>query len=272
MFNPEFQYKMTHLLIKNRKPDKMLRLLIMMVLIHFAAITIEAQTPDSNMVLIPGGEFMMGKDSDRGFDFNPAHRVVIDSFLMDRYEVTNAEYYRFCQETGHRLPEFWNMDLFRCGEKYPDYPVVGVSWYDAIKYAEWAGKRLPTEAEWEYAARGGLKDMEYPLGNTWEKKRKINQSGEWLNRTDQVKNDEPNGFGLYHMAGNVWEWTADAYSEDYYKTSLSDNPAGPATGFNRVIRSGSWHSGAMCKKVYYRKGLPSNWVDFAVGFRCVMNK
>ena len=250
----------------------MIRIIFKTLLIFFALHLAKAQTPDSAMVLIPGGGFMMGKDSDRGFDFSPAHQVVIDSFLLDRNEVSNEAYYRFCQETGHRLPEFWNMDLFRCGEKYPDYPVVGVSWYDARKYAEWAGKRLPTEAEWEYAARGGLQGMEYPNGNTCDKQRKMNKPGEWLNRTDQVQNDELNGFGLYHMAGNVWEWTADAYSEDYYKNSPVDNPAGPATGSNRVIRSGSWHSGTMCKKVYYRKALPTSWVDFAVGFRCAKDK
>ncbi len=245
---------------------------MILILISFAAVTVEAQSIESEMVLIPGGEFVMGKNSDRGFDFSPAHQVKIDSFLIDRYEVSNGSYYKFCLETGHRLPEFWNMDLFRCGEKFPDYPVVGVNWYDAMKYAEWAGKRLPTEAEWEFAARGGLQGMEYPGGNTWEKKREINKPGEWLNRTEQVRNDEPNGYGLYHMAGNVWEWTADKYSEDYYKVSPVDNPPGPPAGFNRVIRSGSWHSGPMCKKVYYRKGLPVNWVDFAVGFRCAKDK
>jgi formylglycine-generating enzyme required for sulfatase activity len=249
--------------------NKMLHFVLRVILIFLTAVTVSAQISDSSMMLIPGGEFMMGKDSERGFDFSPAHRVLVDSFFMDNHEVTNAEYYKFCEKTGHRLPEFWNMDMFRCGEKYPDYPVVGISWYDATDYAVWAGKRLPTEAEWEYAARGGLKDMEYPNGNLWKKERKTNKPGEWLNRTDQVYNDEPNGFGLYHMAGNVWEWTADIYSADYYKTSPMDNPAGPSAGSNMVIRSGSWHSGPVCKKVYYRKGLPSNWVDFAVGFRCV---
>jgi formylglycine-generating enzyme required for sulfatase activity len=84
-----------------------------------------------------------------------------------------------------------------------------------------------------------------------------------------VESDEPNGFGLYDMAGNVWEWNWDIYSEIYYQKRISDNPVGPEKGTNRVIRGGSWHSGAMCKKVYYRKGLPENWSDFAVGFRCV---
>ncbi len=223
-----------------------------------------------NMRLIPGGEFTMGKNTERGGDFHPAHKVVVDSFYMDSHEVTNAEYLKFCQETGHKFPEFWNVGIFHCGENFPDYPVMGVNWYDAMKYAEWAGKRLPTEAEWEYAARGGLVDNEFPNGNTWETSiRRNNTTGEWENLTVEVQSFEPNGFGLYDMGGNVWEWTFDIYQHNYYENSPENNPRGAEEGTCRVIRGGSWHSGKMCHKVYFRKGLTSNWVDFAVGFRCV---
>ena len=105
------------------------------------------------VVLVPGGEFPMGSDSEG--DHSPVHKVHVDSFYMDKYEVTNAQYLRFCEATGHRLPEFWGMEGFRCGPDYPNHPVVTVSWYDATEYAKWCGKRLPTEAEWEYAAREG---------------------------------------------------------------------------------------------------------------------
>ena len=221
-----------------------------------AGIKAGGQTPmpgNASMVLIPGGEFMMGKDSQAGADFSPAHRERTDSFYMDPYEVTNAEYLQFCKATGYKLPEFWNSTMFRSGEKYPDYPVIGVNWYDAKKYAEWAGKRLPTEIEWEYAARGGLTGMEYPNGNTWNLEKASQSQGEWENLIEPAGKYEPNGYGLYDMGGNVWEWVNDRYYADNYQ----------------VIRGGSWHSGAMCKKVYYRKGLPGNWCDFAVGFRCV---
>ena len=115
------------------------------------------------MMLIPAGEFLMG--SDRGED-SPVHKVYIDSFYIDRCEVTNAQYLAFCKATDHRLPMFWGMEGFRCGPDYPDHPVASVSWVDAKAYAEWCGKRLPTEAEWECAARGGLEGMNYPNGNT----------------------------------------------------------------------------------------------------------
>ncbi|MBN1163747.1 MAG: formylglycine-generating enzyme family protein [Candidatus Krumholzibacteriota bacterium] len=228
-----------------------------------------AQAADTVMVLIPAGEYTMGKDSEKGYDFSPAHRVKIDSFLMDRHEVTNSEYLRFCEETGHRLPEFWGTGIFRSGEDYPDLPVVGVSWADAQKYAEWVGKRLPTEAEWEYAARGGLIDKDYPNGDKWTKERARQAGPGWNNLLDPVETYEPNGLGLYDMSGNVWEWVYDRYSAGYYAESGRDNPPGPEAGKFRVIRGGSWHSGPMCKRVYYRGGLPGNWCDFAVGFRCV---
>lgn len=223
----------------------------------------------NGMALIPSGEFIMGNDMKNGLGFSPAHKVKIDSFYMDKCEVTNREYLQFCKETGHKLPEFWNTDIFRSGEKYLDYPVIGVTWSDANTYAEWAGKRLPTEAEWEYAARGGLVEMDYPNGNEWTKEKPKQDSTCWVNYIEPVGKYDANGFGLYDMGGNVWEWVADRYSETYYAESEYDNPKGPSNGSNRVIRSGSWHSGAMCKKVFYRKGLISNWCDFAVGFRCV---
>ena len=221
------------------------------------------------MVLVPGGEFIMGKDSRYEVDFSPAHKVKVDSFYMDKYAVNNAEYYKFCRETEHILPEFWDVEKFRCGKDFPNHPVVGISWSDAEEYAEWAGKRLPTEAEWEYAARGKLIDHDYPTSKRWKIPLRRNTPGEsWENLIVEVDSYDPNAYGLFNMSGNIWEWTNDVYKEDYYKNSPTNNPKGPEEGALRAIRGGSWHSGKMCKRVYFRKGLPANWVDFAVGFRC----
>lgn len=216
-------------------------------------------------VLIPGGEFLMGSDWEG--DHHPAHRVYIDAFYLDKHEVTNAEYLTFCQVTGHRLPEFWGMSGFRCGPDYPNHPVIGVSWYDATLYAEWCGKRLPTEAEWEYAARGGLAGMSFPNGET------LQPSDGNYKESDKggpvaVGSYPPNGFNIHDMQGNVVEWVWDFYGSDYYSSSPAANPHGPEHGRFRVIRGGGWHSGASCNRVYYRNALPPNWVDFNVGFRC----
>jgi len=217
------------------------------------------------LALIHGGEFFMGSDSEG--DHNPVHKVYIDTFYMDKFEVTNAKYLKFCKVTGHQLPEFWNMEGFRCGLDYPNHPVVGVSWNDAVEYAVLCGKRLPTEAEWEYAARGGLTGMNYPNGKT------LNPS--YGNYTKSKKGGPvavgsypPNGFGLCDMQGNVVEWVLDFYDRNYYSSSPSTNPQGPSSGKFRVIRGGGWHSGPYCNRVYYRNALPPNWVDFNVGFRC----
>jgi iron(II)-dependent oxidoreductase len=231
--------------------------------------TVAIAQQDSGMTLVPGGDYFMGNNMKNELGFSPVHKVHVDSFYIDKYEVTNKQYLKFCQETGHKLPEFWNTDIFKSGKNYLNFPVVGVNFSDAIKYAEWAGKRLPTEAEWEAAARGGLEGKDFPNGDVWTKERAKQDSIGWKNLIEPVGSYEPNGYGLFDMAGNVWEWVADRHSETYYEESEYDNPKGPDKGSNRVIRGGSWHSGKMCKKVFYRKGLSSNWCDFAVGFRCV---
>jgi len=175
--------------------------------------------PPENMVLIPGGPFMMGSNEEP--DEKPIHSVYVDSFYIDRHEVTNRAYKEFCDSTGREYPDqpkFRDMDNYL--EDYPDYPVVRVSWEDAVAYAEWAGKRLPTEAEWEKAARGGLVKKKYPWGDSppnhknqyrcnYGPKARFDRDG--FRYTAPVGSFEPNGYGIYDMAGNVCEWTADWY-------------------------------------------------------------
>jgi formylglycine-generating enzyme required for sulfatase activity len=217
------------------------------------------------LVLIPGGAFEMGDESRP--DRRPVHTVRIDTFYIDAREVTNAEYLAFCEATERNLPEFWGMQRYRSGPDFPDHPVVGVSWYDATAYAEWRGKRLPTEAEWEYAARGGLVGEPYPHGGTLAPS-DGNYSKSELNGPVPVGSYPPNGYGLYDMLGNVCEWVFDRYHPDYYSASPDDNPRGPEEGDLRVIRGGGWHTGPGCTFVYHRNALRGNWLDFNVGFRC----
>ena len=227
---------------------------------------LQAQVPDSNMILIPTGNFVMGKNTSNPTDWQPEHIVSIDAFYLDKYEVTNKQYYEFCVKTNNPLPEFWGSPQFKCSLDYPDHPVVGVSYSDAEKYAKYMGKRLPTEAEWEYASRGGIQNKNFPWGDQIDSTRA--NYGKKFRTTLKVGSFTPNGFGLYDMSGNVWEWTSDNYGDDYYSKSPGQNPKGPMTGRFKVIRGGSWHSGAMCVQTYYRNGLSASWVDFAVGFRC----
>ncbi len=214
------------------------------------------------MVLIPGGEFTMGKED--GED-NPAHVVYVDPFYMDVCEVTNAEYKAFCDSTGRNLPEFWGIAKYRCGPGFAAHPVLGVSQVDAIAYAEWAGKRLPTEAEWEFAARAGLIGKSYPHGDDIDETMENFKSEGTL----PVGSLAPNGYGLYDMAGNVREWVTDYYDWDYYRESPRENPKGPDMEKFAVVRGGGWHAGKGCATVYVRYGLYPTWVDINVGFRCV---
>jgi len=237
------------------------------ILTFLISLSLFAQNDSAkNRILIPAGEFNMGKNTSNPTDWQPEHKVVIDSFYLDAYEVTNQQYAEFCRATKHALPEFWGMKEFKCSPEFPDHPVVGVSWFDAESYAKWAGKRLPTEAEWEYACRGGLVDQNFHTGNQLDST-KANFAKKYKG-TLRVGTFAPNAFGLYDMPGNVWEWTADNYADDYYQDSEPSNPKGPKNGRFKVIRGGSWHSGAMCVQNYFRNGLSPSWIDFGVGFRC----
>jgi len=215
-------------------------------------------------ILIPAGAFLMGQPGSEGDC--PAHEVSLDAFYLDKYEVTNGQYLEFCRQTDRALPEFWGQDRYRATEDYLDHPVIGVSWRDAQAYAAWAGKRLPTEAEFEYAARAGSTgsfawgDELFPANCNYAK------SG--YGAPVAVGSYPPNAFGLHDMAGNVAEWVGDRYDYDYYRHAPALNPQGPDRGRFRVIRGGGWHTGPGCMRIYWRNALPNNWVDFSVGFRC----
>ena len=221
---------------------------------------------EPEMVYLAGGQFLMGNND--GDDFSPAHGVELSPFYIDKFEVTNARYLEFCEATGHRLPEFWGMDVYRSSPNYPDHPVVGVSWSDAVAYARWRGARLPTEAEWEYAARGGLEATNFSNSDVFDTTLYARTGVTGAAAPVAVGSFPPNGFGLHDMTGNVVEWVYDRYDAGYYSGSPVKNPTGPGVGNFRVIRGGGWHTGPYCSRVYFRNALKSNWVDINVGFRC----
>ena len=250
------------------------------------------------MVLIPAGEFRMGSNSGRN-DEKPVHSVYVDAFYMDKYEVTNAEYAVFLNTKGKHAEggRTWLQigsgaerieyvaGKYRAKAGYENHPVVEVSWYGAMAYAEWKGKRLPTEAEWEYAARGSLSSLKYPWGNSIDSSR-ANYSRH-VGDTTAVGKYTANGYGLYDVAGNVWEWCLDEYNGNFYSISSARNPLSGAnsiqwlldnyTGIksDRVSRGGAWNVNESYARVAERQGLrpphsynPSN-ANLVVGFRCV---
>ena len=254
------------------------------------------------MVLIPEGEFQMGSDGEEAEDREkPVHTVYVDAFYIDIHEVSVGEYSRFVRESGLNPLPPW------ASERSPSekHPVIGVSWHDAMAYAKWANKRLPTEAEWEKAARGGLSDVKYPWGNTDPDGTQCNYADK--NTVDLVWNfdggeqritwaDEdvddgylynapvgsflPNPYGLYDMAGNAWEWCLDAYDEEFYANSPRENPI---SGMDiveiiekslsiispRTIRGGSYASASSEMRSAQRHGAYPRREYNNVGFRCV---
>ena len=232
----------------------------------------------AEMVLIPAGEFQMGSNNGQA-DEKPVHTVYVDAFYMDKYEVTNAQFKTFVdanpQWQKSRIDaKFHNGNYLKLwsGNNYPsgkaNHPVVYVSWYAAMAYAEWAGKRLPTEAEWEKAARGGLQGQAYPWGNGIDASQA--NYGSNLGSTTGVGSYGANGYGLYDMAGNVWEWCVDAYKADFYKVAPPRNPAylTNQTNTSRVLRGGSWGGTAQDLRVADRGwSSPTGSSDYR-GFRC----
>lgn len=212
------------------------------------------------MITIPAGQFIMGsKTGDT--EEQPVHKVYLDSYEIGQYEVTVAQYRAFCTATGRQMPKAptWGWKEY--------HPIVNVTWSDAQAYCQWAGGRLPTEAEWEKAARG-TDGRKYPWGNSWDKSRCANA---YLGLTSTVPvGIYPEGaspYGCMDMAGNAWEWCADWYGADYYQTSPSRNPTGPAAGDYRVMRGGCWYSYDGGDRCTYRGNFfPSgSWVSG--GFR-----
>ena len=272
------------------------------------------------LVYVPAGEFLMGSPDGEGEDDeHPQHTVYLDAFWIDETEVTNAMFAAFVQATDYKT----DAEKGGCGWVYqPDedawecingadwqhprglksnldglseHPVVQVSWNDASAYCQWAGRRLPTEAEWEKAARGpstgsgqATDGRTYPWGNAWDvnSTRRLNFADkhtdfDWSDKDvdDGYQYTAPVGsypvgaspYGALDMAGNVWEWVADWYAADYYSHSPDRNPTGPASGECRMLRGGSWHNGQFNVRSANRDlGAPDYRYNF-IGFRCALS-
>ena len=224
----------------------------------------------SLMTLILEGRFEMGDHLDNMENSLPVHTVELDAFYMDVYEVTIGQFKEFVNQTRYDFKRWDDVADFSATD---DHPIVYVTWADAEAYAKWAGKRLPTEAEWEYAARGGLTNKRYPWGDELLRNNAnyagIEGNDQWDGETSPVGSFLPNGYGIYDMAGNVWEWCADWYGEGYYAASSLENPKGPKVGQYRVLRGGSWSDHKYGLRVAYRYEYDPKVGHYLGGFRCV---
>jgi sulfatase modifying factor 1 len=245
------------------------------------------RSEEDGMSLIPAGEYWMGRvhsfplyewgmmQRDR-LDDKPAHRLHIDAFYIDKYEVINLQYRAFVAKTKRRPPWHWPEGSF--ANRDERLPVTNVTWADADAYCKWAGKRLLTEAEWEKAARGGLDRQLFSWGNSGIKR--ANEAGEptatglnahlrMASGPAPVGSYPPNGYGLHDMTGNVWEWVSDWYLRDYYSISPDENPRGPDAGNYKVIRGAGWSDPEEeTALVSYRNYTRPEQSSSTVGFRC----
>ncbi|MEW6544864.1 MAG: SUMF1/EgtB/PvdO family nonheme iron enzyme [Nitrospirota bacterium] len=222
------------------------------------------------MRLVPAGEFTMGH-AKWDADEQPVHRVYLDAFYMDRHEATTSQYARFFQETGRESPTQWkDVNPATDGER----PVVGVTWYDADAYCRHYGKRLPTEAEWEKAARGTDGRL-FPWGNEEPTRLRANFGAAWTGYETFVPVGSleagKSPYEIADLAGNVWEWVADWYDVHYYKSSPDRNPTGPARGGSKVLRGGSWYHMLYDLRSTNRNYLAPTSARFDLGFRCAQD-
>ncbi|MBN1445325.1 MAG: formylglycine-generating enzyme family protein [Candidatus Omnitrophica bacterium] len=220
----------------------------------------------SVMILIPAGEFVMGSPEGAGdTDETPPHTVYLDAYYIDKYEVTVGQYRKFCQETRQPMPCAPNW------EQTDSHPIVNITWEEASAYAQYYGKRLPTEAEWEKACRAGS-NTKYSFGDEdsqlWEYAWYEANSEK---KTYPVGQKKPNAYGLYDMHGNAWEWCSDFYRADYYTGSPAANPQGPASGRHHAMRGGSWFNNpSHCRCAYRDWQEPDYWYG-PFGFRCAIS-
>ncbi len=222
------------------------------------------------LLYVPAGEFRMGSagtEQDAQLDEQPQHAVYLDAFWIDRTEVTNAMYAK-CIQAGACQPP-WQSSSSQFGNpRFANYPVAGMTWLRAKAYCEWAGRRLPTEAEWEKAARGTDGRL-YPWGNAVPNSQLLNFDAA-LGNTVEV-GSYPAGaspYGALDMAGNLWEWVADWYQHDYYAHSPSTNPPGPEPQAYHSCRGGSWNSSAPFVRAAYRGNDDPGKCDGLAGIRC----
>lgn len=232
----------------------------------------------TDMVVVSGGVFKRG-GNDGNRDEMPCHAITLGSFAIDIHPVTNEQFVRFLEAMGgekdsyhHDIIRMRDSRIKRSGGRlsiesgYSKHPVVGVTWYGAIAYAKWVGKRLPTEGEWEIAARGGIEDALFPTGDDIEK----SQANFFSSDTTAVMSYAPNSYGLFDMPGNVYEWCYDWYGYNYYEVSVQEpeNPKGPLQGVYRVLRGGCWKSLKEDLRCSRRHRNNPGTVNGTYGFRC----
>ena len=261
-----------------------------MVLVAVPAVTVaeglekEVKGKDgAPMVLIPEGAFPMGVphgDRDGGRDEYPRHDVFVKNFYIDKFELTNGRYLEFVKATHHRIPQnpknatrnLWEGETI--AESLIDRPVINVDWADAQAYCQWAGKRLPTEAEWEKAAKGTA-DRRFPWGNVEPTNKHLNFNQQWIGEKTLMPVGSyelgKSPFGVYDMAGNVWEWVNDWYDAKYYEKSPAKNPAGPETGTKRVLRGSGWQNETPTVRIFTRVDSDPTIRNESTGFRCAMD-
>ncbi len=239
------------------------------------------------MILVPAGEFLMGSDKKtdrlayRGEI--PQRRVYLDAFEIDKYEITNLQYLKFILATGRNPQLDWRYDGGNFQEAMAHHPIMHVTWHDADAYCKWAGQRLPTEAEWEKAARGDDGRMN-PWGSQSAGLSRANfgrtgLSGPVRDRPERSLMYPPiiavdkyensvSPYGLHQTMGNVAEWVSDWYDQDYYKTAPDRNPQGPGTGTQKAFRGGGWMDSTTTMRVAMRNGTDPNTKINWLGFRC----